>query len=121
MLLTLTPERRRALAGKRLALGLSTRKLARILGVSDMTLARWENGPTRYCIHVLSPIVADFLAGNYDEKLAEYGSPHGECQGVCRSLRLLAGIYLKSREYPEVRSFIVEGLRRLAEHRGFGK
>ncbi|MFA6815733.1 MAG: helix-turn-helix domain-containing protein [Lentisphaeria bacterium] len=71
---TLTPQIRKKIKVKRMALGLTYYRLATFFGINWSTLRKWELGPTASCSLSKRLKVNNFLDGKYDKELETFST-----------------------------------------------
>ncbi len=96
--------------------GFSRTALARLLGVDEVTIKRWECGPTLKVTGAAQEIIAAFLDGSLDRRLSRPAVAERKILvpvPVRKRIEKLARIYASCADFPELQEGILSGMREI--------
>ena len=111
-------ESRERFRTKREKHGLSRYALAKLLGVDEVTVRRWECGPTVKVTQVAREIIEAFLSGSVDRRLDGTAVVEQRIRiprALLKRIENLASIYALCGDSPEIQGELIAGLEAIAK------
>ena len=106
-------ESREAFRVKREKYGLSRFALAKLLGVEEVTVRRWECGPTVRVTAMARNIIDTFLSGGIDQRINGTAVSERRLRvpkPMLKRIESLASVYALCEEFPEMQAEMVNAI-----------